>query len=159
MPQSAPEGGSGHVAPAESRRGAPAGYGTFAALRIRNYRLLWLGVISHSTALWIEQIARPFLVYTLTGSAAQIGGVVAARAVTQFSLGLFAGAASDWFDRKQVLLFSQVGAFLLNVVFAALLITDQLEVWHIYAAASIRGATSAFDQPARQSLIPCHPTA
>ena len=62
--------------------------------------------------------------------------------------------ATDWFDRKLVLQLSQIGALLLNVVFAALLLLDLLELWHIYAAAAVRGTTMAFDQPARQSLIP-----
>jgi MFS family permease len=128
--------------------------GIFSSLRIRDFRLLWLGVSSHAAALWMEQIARPFLIFELTGSPVQLGGVIVARTLPQFALGIFAGVAIDWFDRKRVLQLSQIAAFVLNVVFAALLLTDLLELWHIYAAAAIRGATMAFDQPARQSMVP-----
>ena len=128
--------------------------GMFSSLRIRNYRLLWLGVVSHSGALWMEQIARPYLVYELTDSAAQLGFVVFARALPQFMFGIFAGVVSDWFDRKRVLQLAQGSALVLNIVFATLLLSGLLEVWHIYAAAAIRGATMGFDQPARQSLVP-----
>lgn len=134
--------------------GAPPDVGTFSSLRLRNYRLLWIGVIAHSGALWIEQVARPFLLYELTGSPAKVGALVAVRAIPQLVLGMFAGVITDWFDRRQVLLLSQLGAFILNVVFAVLLISGNLEIWHFYAAAAARGATSAFDQPARQSLVP-----
>ena len=141
----------------EPHAGAPhasAPHGVFSSLRIRDFRLLWLGVISHAGALWMEQIARPFLIYELTGSPLQLGGVVVARTLPQFAFGIFAGVITDWFDRKRVLQFSQIGALVLNVSFAALLLLDLLELWHIYAAAFVRGTLMAFDQPARQSLIP-----
>ena len=126
----------------------------FSSLYIRDFRLLWLGVSSHSAALWTENIARPYLVYELTGSPAQLGLVIVARTLPQFAFGIFAGVAIDWFDRKRVLQLSQIGAFVLNVSFAVLLLTGLLELWHIYSAAAIRGVTMAFDQPARQSLVP-----
>ena len=126
----------------------------FSSLYIRDFRLLWLGVSSHSAALWTENIARPYLVYELTGSPAQLGLIIVARTLPQFAFGIFAGVAIDWFDRKRVLQFSQIGAFVLNVSFAVLLVAGLLELWHIYAAAAIRGVTMAFDQPARQSLVP-----
>ncbi len=126
----------------------------FSSLYIRDFRLLWLGVSSHSAALWTENIARPYLVYELTGSPAQLGLVIVARTLPQFAFGIFAGVAIDWFDRKRVLQLSQIGAFILNVSFAVLLVAGLLELWHIYAAAAIRGVTMAFDQPARQSLVP-----
>ena len=127
---------------------------TFSSLGIRNYRLLWFGIIFHAGALWMEMIARPVLVYELTGSPLQLSLVILARMVPQFGFGMFGGLVADWFDRKQVLLLSQLAALALNVVFAALLLSGLLELWHIYAAAAVRGATMAFDQPARQSLIP-----
>ena len=138
----------------EAAREAPERAGVFSSLRYRDYRLLWFGVASHSAALWMEQIARPYLVYELTGSPAQLGAVVVARTLPQFAFGVFAGVAIDWFDRKRVLQLSQTAAFVLNVGFAALLLAGLLELWHVYAAAAIRGATMAFDQPARQSLVP-----
>ncbi len=132
----------------------PPGEGVFSSLRIRSFRLLWLGVVSHALALWMEQIARPYLIYELTESPLQLGGVIVARTLPQFGFGILAGVMIDWFDRKLVLQLSQYGALLLNVVFAALLIFGLLELWHIYAAAAVRGTTMAFDQPARQALLP-----
>ena len=128
--------------------------GVFSSLRIRNFRLLWFGVVSHALALWMEQIARPYLIYELTESPLQLGGVIVARTLPQFGFGILAGVMIDWFDRKLVLQVSQYGALVLNVVFAALLIFDLLELWHIYAAAALRGTSMAFDQPARQALVP-----
>jgi MFS transporter, DHA1 family, staphyloferrin A biosynthesis exporter len=131
---------------------APAGI--FASLRLRDFRLLWAGQVSHTGALWAEQIARPVLVYELTESAAHLGGVVAMRTLPQLALGIVAGVIADRFDRRRVLIATKIGAFAVGVVFAALLIAGQLELWHIYATSFVRGALMAFDQPARNSLIP-----
>ena len=157
-----PRSGAGAPRPAAPPAAAPeapvaaagSGAGVFSSLRIRGYRLLWLGVVSHALALWMEQIARPYLIYELTGSPLQLGGVIVARTLPQFGFGVAAGVAIDWFDRKRVLQLSQTAALALNVIFAALLLTGLLELWHIYAAAAVRGATMAFDQPARQALVP-----
>ena len=133
---------------------APAPDGVFASLRLRDFRLLWAGQVSHTGALWAEQIARPVLVYELTESAAHLGGVVAMRTLPQLALGIVAGVIADRFDRRRVLIATKIGAFAVGAVFAALLIAGRLELWHIYAASFVRGALMAFDQPARNSLIP-----
>ncbi len=128
--------------------------GIFASLRLRDFRLLWLGQVSHTGALWAEQIARPVLVYELTGSAAHLGAVVAMRTLPQLGLGVVAGVIADRYDRRRVLIVTKLGAFGIGVAFAALLVAGRLELWHIYVASFARGAFMAFDQPARNSLIP-----
>ncbi len=134
-------------------RETPPPDGVFASLRLRNFRLLWAGQVSHTGALWAEQIARPVLVYELTESAAHLGGVVAMRTLPQLALGIVAGVIADRFDRRRVLIANKIGAFVIGVAFAALLLSGHLELWHIYAASFMRGVLMAFDQPARNSLI------
>lgn len=133
----------------------PSGrYSTFSSLRFRNYRLLWLGQASHAGALWMEQIARPWLVLELTNdSAAHVGGVVATRTVPMLLFGVWAGVIADRFDRKRVLQTTKTGVLLLNIIFATLLLTNQIELWHVYAFSFARGTFMSFDQPARQSLV------
>ena len=153
QPEPLPEPGPEPQSEGECRApGTPLG--TFASLRIRDFRLLWLGQISNAGAVWMEIIARPVLVYEITGSAAQVGGVVAMRTLPQLLFGVWAGVVSDWFDRKRVLLAAQLAALLINVAFAALIVSGRLELWHIYLTVFLRGTTMAFDQPARQSLVP-----
>ncbi|MEE8422327.1 MAG: MFS transporter [Dehalococcoidia bacterium] len=145
-----------------SRPGAPytetppsGRIGTFASLAIPNFRYLWLGQLSHAGALWMEQIARPFLILELTdGSATHIGGVIAVRTLPQLLFGVWAGVIADWFDRRMVLLIDKTAVLVLNILFAALIVSGALELWHIYAYAFLRGTMMAFDQPARSALIP-----
>jgi len=82
----------------------PAGRpGTFTSLRCRNYRLLWLGQSAPAGALWMEQIAHPWLVLVMTGdAAAHVGGGVAMRTVPQLVFGVWAGVIADRFDRRMI---------------------------------------------------------
>lgn len=126
----------------------------FASLASRDYRRLWLSQTCYAGALWMEQIARPWLVLLLTDDdPVHVGGVVALQTLPQLVLGLFAGVTADAVSRKAILVVTKGFVLCLNVVFATLLLTGAIELWHVYAAAFLRGASMAFDQPARQSLI------
>lgn len=130
---------------------------TLAPLRYRNYFLLWSGQGAHAFALWGEQIARPFLVFSLVEGkqeqAVALGFVIALRTLPQLFFGVFAGVISDWFDHRLILLLTKVGVVALSVVFAALLVFGMMELWHVYVFSFVRGSLMAFDQPARQAMI------
>ena len=127
--------------------------GMFAPLRHGTYRLLWIGQSSHAFALWMEQIARPFLVLAIGYGPAEVGIALAWRTAPQLVFGLFAGVISDWFDRRTILVVTKINVLILSIAFAALLISGRLELWHIYAFQFLRGTLMAFEQPARQSMI------
>ena len=149
------ENGAGPPPTGHTETPPSGGYSTFSSLRIRNFRYLWLGQISHASALWMEQVARPFLVLHITDdSALHLGGVIAARTLPQLLFGLWAGVVSDWFNRRTVLLLDKSGVLALNIAFAALVVSGLIELWHIYVFSFLRGSMMAFDQPARQALIP-----
>ncbi len=154
-PPATSNGAASDGAPASTGVPPSGTYSTFSSLRYRNFRYLWLGQISHAGALWMEQLARPVLIFLMTdGSGAHIGGVIAMRTLPQLFFGVWAGVVSDWFDRRLVLLIDKTGVLILNVIFAALIVTGNIEIWHIYLVSFLRGTMMAFDQPARQSLIP-----
>lgn len=126
----------------------------FASLASTDYRRLWLSQTCYAGALWMEQIARPWLVLLLTGDdPVHVGGVVALQTLPQLLLGLFAGVVADTAPRKTILVATKSFVLLLNLVFTTLLLTGRIELWHVYATAMLRGASMVFDQPARQSLI------
>jgi MFS family permease len=127
---------------------------TFASAAYRDFNWLWLGQMSHAFALWLEQIARPLLILALTDSATQLGLVILTRTIPAVVLGLVAGVIADNFNRRMVLIVTKVIVFGLSVVFALLVVTGWVEVWHIYLFSFLRGATMAFDQPARRAMIP-----
>ena len=59
---------------------------TFAALRHREFRLLWAGQAAASLAMWMDQIARGWLMYELTNSPAQLGLVQGVQAIPMLLL-------------------------------------------------------------------------
>ena len=61
---------------------------------------------------------------------------------------------ADRFNKKWVLLISQTVTFLSYLVIFALVITGTVAMWHVYVLGAVMGASMAFNQPARHSLIP-----
>ena len=126
----------------------------FASLAYRNFIYLLLGQTTHAAALWLDMVARPLLVLTMTGSPVHLGLVMATRTVPTMAFGALAGVIADNFDRRIVLLITKLGVLVLSIIFAALVVTDLIQLWQIYLFTFIRGITMAFDQPARRAMIP-----
>lgn len=126
---------------------------TFDSLGLRNYRLLWLGQVCTSMGQWMDQVTRGWLMYELTGSAADLGFVTAARGLPLLFFGVIAGALADRSGRKVQLVVAQVTNAALNLVLATLVLTGQVQPWHLYVTAFLAGTVQAFQQPARQTLV------
>ena len=105
---------------------------TFASLRLRDYRLLWLGQVSTSMGQWMDQVTRGWLIYQLTGSALSLGLAAAMRGLPLLFFGVIAGAVADRSGRKAQLVIAQVTNALLNVLLATLVLTRRVQSWHIY---------------------------
>ncbi len=127
---------------------------TFASLAYRDFTWLWIGQITHSFALWVDQVAKPLLILSLTDSPIHLGLVLTARTIPAVGFGFLAGVVADNFNRRLVLLVTKIVVFVITVLFTILVIMGWMELWHMYAYNILRGATMAFDQPARRALIP-----
>ncbi len=110
--------------------------------------------MGHSAAMWMEQVVRPLLMLELTGSAVQVGLVISVRMVPQFVFGLLAGVIADRYDKRRVLMLSQAVTLSMHLTLALLILTGNIKIWEIFATAFISGASMAFNQPSRQSLVP-----
>lgn len=127
---------------------------TFHSLIYRDYRLLWLAQIGASGALWMDQVARPLLIFKLTESALLMGLLAATRMVPMLLLGIWAGVLADRMDKRRILLSSQLTTLFMHLATALLIFTDLLRPWMMFVVAFVGGVSMAFQQPARQSLIP-----
>lgn len=128
--------------------------GMFRALRHRDYRMLWVGQLLHSSSQWMEQVIRPVLVYELTQSASAVAWVVFMRMIPVLLFGVLAGAAADRFNKKRILFITQNVTMAMHFLLAGLVLSGRVELWQVYATAMISGAAFAFNQPARQTIIP-----
>ena len=127
---------------------------TFAALRHRNYRLYWIGMVISQTGTWMQSLAQQWLVLQLTGSALWLGIVGFCSAIPILVFSLFGGAVADRVDKKRLIIVTQTAAMIQAFVLAALTHSGHIQIWHVVLAALVLGTINAFDRPARQSFVP-----
>ena len=104
--------------------------------------------------MWTEQVARNWLTYQMTGSALQLGLVNLIQALPIVGLGLWGGVLTDRFDKRRLLLIIQVWNLILYTVMAWVVLTGNLELWHLYASSFAVAMGMAVDGPLRTSTIP-----
>lgn len=126
----------------------------FAALRNRNFALLWSGLIISNSGSWMQIVAQGWLVYNLTDSPFYLGLAGFARAIPMMLLPPMGGVVADRAPRLKLLKVTQTASFVVALVLAVLVSTGLVHVWHILALAFLSGAVNAFDQPTRQALVP-----
>ncbi len=123
------------------------------SLQFRDFRLLWLGHMSTSMGLWMDTVARGWLMYDLTGSPFLLGLTGAVKAAPMLGLGMYAGVLADKYGRKPQIIISQVANALANILLAILVVTHTVQPWHILATGFVVGIFQTFQQPARQALV------
>src|SRR5918995_4815926 len=79
-----------------------------AAFRYRDFRLFWTGLFVSNIGTWMQMTATNWLLYQLTDSPMQLGVNGIFRAVPAIALGLFSGTFADRYDRRWLLLGTQV---------------------------------------------------
>jgi len=126
----------------------------YAVLRSRSYLLLWAALFASLLAGFFNYVAVAWLTLQLTGSSLAVGSVLAAAAVPQAVLMLLGGAMSDRFTPRTTMLAAGLARGLVMAILAALTVTHSVQLWQIYAAAVLVGATSAFFYPAGTSMVP-----
>jgi MFS family permease len=126
----------------------------FAALRSRNFRLLWIGQFISFTGSQMQSVAILWQVYALTHDPLALGAVGLVRLIPIFVFGILSGVVADSLDRRKLLLVTQSGMAVVALAFAALSFTHTITIGWLYVLAMLSSTFGAFDSPARQSLIP-----
>jgi MFS family permease len=126
---------------------------TFAALRHREFRLLWSGQVATAMATWMDQVVRGWLVYELTNSPVQLGLVYGIQAIPILVLSPVAGSVADRYPRKQQVVIAQLLAGAMYVGLALLIMTGHIQPWHVYATAFGMAIVQTFHQPARAAMV------
>ncbi len=126
---------------------------TFRSLKIRNFRLFFIGQGISQVGNWLTLIAQSLLVYELTDSGVALGALAAAQFGPVLLLGGYAGLIADRTDKRKLLLVVQAFAMLQSVVLAAVAFQDHPPVWIILVIAAFGGTATAFDNPARRSYV------
>ncbi len=125
----------------------------FRALRNPNFRIYWVGNLVSQMGNWVQMVARPWLVYDITHSAASLGMIAFLNAFPLLFLSLFGGVLADRTDRKRIIGFTQALYMLLAFVLAGLVWAHAVQVWHIALLSLIGGVVTSYDLPARQAMV------
>ena len=141
----------GHVGAQGTGQG---GVKTFAALKYRDYRYLWIADSFSNIASWVQQVTLALLVADLTHSSPfWVGTVLGIRALPVVLVGPLAGVAVDRFDRKRIFMATQVFLFAIAFLFAIGVAFDKVNVYHAVAFSFLLGLDMSVNRPARLSLI------
>jgi MFS family permease len=116
------------------------------------FRLLIAGRMADNLAHAIAPIALAFAVLDLGGSPAQLGFVLACRAVPLVLLVLFGGVIADRLPRHLVLVVANIVGAATQALVAVMLLTGTAEIWSLGAIEVVNGAASAFLFPAASGL-------
>ena len=126
----------------------------WGALSEREFRLLFVGQLTSAFGDRLVPIALAFAVLDLTGSAADLGYVLAGQTVPMLLLVALGGVWGDRLPRQLVMLGSDVLRCGSQGLVAALLLTGHAQIWELVALNAVYGAADAFFTPAMVGLIP-----
>lgn len=123
------------------------------ALRHRNFRLYFFGQTISLIGTWMTRLATSWLVYRLTGSTLLLGVVTFAGQIPTFLLGPFAGVWVDRWEKRQVILATQILAAVQSLLLAALTLAGHITIPEVLVLSVCQGLINGFDVPARQSFM------
>ncbi|OZC66958.1 MFS transporter [Rhodococcus sp. 15-725-2-2b] len=125
----------------------------FAALKTHNYRLWASGQIVSLVGTWMQRVAQDWLVLTLSGgNGFAVGIVMALQFGPTLFLSVWGGVLADRYDKRKLLMITQVFAAVCGLVLGVLDVGGMVELWHVYVIAFVLGCSSAIDAPVRQSF-------
>jgi MFS family permease len=123
------------------------------ALRHRNFQLFFAGQAISLIGTWMQTVAQSWLVYRMTGSALLLGTVGFASQIPVFIFAPIGGIVADRFNRRRVVICTQITSMILAAILALLTLTGRIQVWQIMTIAAGLGVVNAFDIPARQAFL------
>ena len=125
----------------------------FASLQFKNFRYYWIGMCVSLIGTWMQNIAQPWLAYSLTKSPLLLSLVGTLQFTPVLLFSLFAGVVLDRFSKKKILLVTQFSFLVITMILTILVMTGQIRYWHILVLSTMMGFVNTLDMPARQAFV------
>jgi MFS family permease len=138
----------------EAAAAVPSRARVLQAFRSRNFRLLWTGQAISLLGDSAFIVALGWRTFTLTGSARSLGIVLTFQGVGVLTTVLVGGALADRYDRRTLMLFSDLARFLVIGTLAVIDASGHLTIHSLAAIALLEGLATGFFTPALGGLIP-----
>lgn len=123
------------------------------ALRSRNFRLFWLAQLISTIGTSLQVVVEGWLVYQVTDSTLWLGLVGFIGLLPVVPIALLGGVLIDRVPRRKLILLTQSGLLVQTTLFALIIRTGNIQLWHIIVLYSIFGALLAIDHPARRAFL------
>lgn len=117
-----------------------------------NFRWLWSGQVVSLLGDWFNIIASAILVLKLTDSGLALGILFTIRMLAPFFMSPLAGICADRFNRKHILIITDIVRGLLIIGY--LFVRDESDLWLLYLLATLLFGASGFFSPARSAILP-----
>ena len=112
------------------------------------------GTVVSQTGTWMQSMAQSWVMTGLTTSDFTLSLVQAFTSLPMLALMMYGGTVADRFDKRKILVLTQVVQMVLAVVVGLLVMTHHIRIWHILAAAFLLGISASFEMPADSALVP-----
>ena len=124
-----------------------------SALRHRDYRVFWVGLLLSSVGSQFTTVAIAWQIYELTNSPLQLGLMGLARGVPQVVMLLFGGLLADAVNRRKVILCTQSVLFVASAILALLTFVEKTTPVTLYMATIALALFTSLEAPARHAIV------
>ncbi|MGE0881664.1 MAG: MFS transporter [Acidimicrobiia bacterium] len=126
---------------------------TFRALRVRNFRVYFIGQTISTIGTWMQMLAQAWLVLDLTGSGSSLGITAMLQTLPIALLIPYGGVIADRVDRRLLVATTSVLGAAQAIALGVLTATDHITVHWIWVFAVLLGVVGAFERPAMQAML------
>lgn len=132
-----------------------AGARTFKALRVRNFRLYFLGQVVSVSGTWMQTVALGLLILSdqLHGNGFDVGAATALQYVPMLLFGTWGGVVADRVNKRNLLFVTQGAAGVLALVMAMLTGLHAITLWEVFLLATLLGVVNLLTNPTRQAFV------
>ncbi len=129
------------------------GNDTFSSLRVRNYRLYYIGQVISTSGTFMQSVAQAWLVLQLSHSGTALGLVTALQYLPVLFLSPFGGVIADRFPKRKLLYLTQSAFGIIAIILGVLVLTGLVQLWMVEVFALCFGLINTIDNPTRQSFV------
>ncbi|MDO8583162.1 MAG: MFS transporter [bacterium] len=128
--------------------------GRFAALKYRDFRLLWIGLLISNIGSQMQIAAVNWHIFVLTHSAVALGLIGLSRFLPITIFALVGGAVADAHNRRKILFITQTTLTIFSFILAISTLFNLVNPLIVYVITALSAVATAFDAPPRQAIIP-----
>lgn len=128
--------------------------GALSALRVRDFRLYWSGLVAQIGGQHMFQFTLGWLTFEITGSQAQLSLIHLCAFVPQFAFTLLGGVLADRIDARRLIQAAQATAAAAVIGVGIMALLGIVALWHLALASFLLGLSNAIDEPSRAAFFP-----